>query len=345
MRVLTVGIALVALVGCKNEVEPTDDPVIDDTDDDIPDTFLGRTFKPADVERDGQSLRAGLIAVTVEADGSWTLGAFLGGSRLTGTGNFGVELPPTAPAADVRDLPGDRRGALYLPLVYDDTDLDEVYTDNDDDFVLGVASDRWLVYLETPAGGEAAGWGVVDPTGEAWTLYRLTEQAAVQLYGLTARARLQGIYEGTRTGIGVIAVDERWPGDGIDPWTPLDVAVNPENGQFDQTVDSRPPVGAFQFPEGGVRYVRAPLRFYEDTDASGDFDPETDQILDRGLCYDGSPLVLRFSDTPRTVSLARQIAALEWTTGWRFVTGAYGDSTEIERGDLQWARFSDDCGL
>lgn len=348
MRSLTVFLVAASLLGCKSDPDETDPVIIEDTDDDdIPDTFLGRTAKPSDVERSGQSLRAGLVAVTVESSGAWTLGPNLGGGKLSGTGNFGIELPKVAPSDQIRDLPGGRRGALYLPMVYDDTDLDEVFTDNDDDFVMGLAKDRWLVFIESGLTGEDTGWQVVDPTTDSWAFYRLTEQAEVRLHGLSAVARLEGIYEGEREGVGVVAIDERWPGgDGINDWTPLDVMVSAENGQFDDQADSRPPVEAFQFPaDVSLRMVRAKMRYYVDTDGSGSFDPALDELLDEGLCYEGEPLILRFSDTPRTVALAREIGELEWTTGWRFVTGAYGASTEVERGDLRWTRYGDGCAL
>ena len=335
----------VGLVACKGEETDTEPPEeTQDTDPDIPDTFLGRTEKPSDVERKGEALRAGLVHVTVESDDSWTLGAYLAGGKLSGTGNFGIELPETAPSGDVGGLPGGRVGALYLPVVYDDTDKDDVFLDNDDDYVLGFAASRWLVYLETGADGEEPGWKVVDP--ESFQLYRLTEQAAVRLHGLTADARLQGIYEGEGTGLGVVALDERAPGAGEGTWSPLDVPVNADNGQFDDTANARPPVEAFQFPEGGgPRYVRASLRLYSDVDESGSYAPDQDTLTGQGLCYQGQPLVLRYADTPRTVTLARDIARLNWTTGWRVVTGEYGSETEIPRADLQWARFGDDCAL
>jgi len=345
--VLSLVCSLAALGACTGKDTDTEVPVeTGDTGDDIPDTFLGRTEKPSDVERTGEALRAGLLAVTVESDDSWTLGANLGGGKLSGTGNFGIQLPDVAPADDLRDLPGGRRGALYLPVVYDDTDKDDVYTDNDDDYVLGFAADRWLVYLESGAEGEDTGWSVVDPTGSDWTFYRLTEQAGVKLYGLSAKARLQGIYEGEAEGLGVVAIDERVPGEGVDDWSPIDVSVAADNGQFDDTAEARPPIGAFQFPDDAdVRLVRATLRFYSDDDASGDYDPAQDSLLPQGLCYQGQPLVMRFSDTPRTIAIAREIARLQWTTGWRIVSGPHGASTEIPRADLQWHRFGDDCDL
>ena len=336
------------LSGCTGKDTDTDPPVeTGDTDPDIPDTFLGRTDKPKDVERDGVALRAGLVHVELGQDGIWTIGAHLAGGKLSGTVNFGIELPTSAPDPAVA-LPPGWTGTLYLPVVYDDIDKDDVFIDNEDDLILGFSADRWLVHVQS-GDGVAPGWRVVDPTGEAWTDYPLTEQSAVPLYGLTATAKLQGVYEGTGTNLGVVAIDERFPGDGVGDWWALDTVMERlDSGgyKFEGDADSRPPIEAFQFPgDVDVRYVRATLRMYEDTDSSGDYDPNVDTLRSQRLCYGGVPLVLRYSDTPRSIAIARQIAALGWTTGWRVVTGPYGASTEVPRADVQWARFDDACAL
>lgn len=329
-------------LGCNGGDVDTDGGSPPPDTDDIPDTFLGRTEKPSDVEREGESLTAGLIRVTVGPDDAWELGGYLGGAPITGTGNFGIELPEKG---EELDLGNGRTGALYLPVVYDDIDRDKTFIDNEDDLVLGFSSTRWLVYLSAGGAGDPLGWSVVDASQPTWVFYKLTEQSVVRLYGLSAVARLQGIYEGDATGYGVVALDERYPGaDGSD-WAAVDVAVDAMNGQFDQTIDSRPPVDAFQFPPNGVRYVRAQVQFFNDVDGNGRFSPDTDTLADAGLCFDGKPLILRFSDTPRSIGIARSIAELGWTTGWRFVTGPYGASTEVSRADLKWTRFKDDCPI
>ncbi|MFK7930820.1 MAG: hypothetical protein AB8H79_21735 [Myxococcota bacterium] len=343
MRVWT--LALVLALGCAgkdDDTDPTD--TTDDTDIDIPDTFLGRTNKPSDVERTGTRISAGLLKVTVEGDGTWTVGDFLVGGKLSGTGNFGLVLPETAPAADVVPLDGGRTGALYLPIVFDDVNTDDVFADNADDLVLGFAADRWLVYLEAGSGDETLGWSVVNPAD--WTQYKLTEQAEVQLLGLSTTARIEGIYEGALDKVGVVAIDERaLDGGGFADWSAMDVLASPESGQFDSTIDVRPPIDTFQFPDSPVRYVRAAAQLYTDDNDSGAYEAQSDTLLEQGLCYEGAPLVLRYSDTPRTIALAREIDRLGWITGWRFVTGPYGSSTEVGRSDLRWYRYGDDCAL
>lgn len=341
MRAVLLALALVAC-NKDDDTGPDTDP---DTDPDIPPTFLGFTEKPDDVERVGDVLRAGVVRVTVAEDDSWTIGADLAGGRITGTGNFSVELTDAGPGGEMVDLAGGRRGALFLPVVYDDINRDDAFVDGSDDLVLGFAHDRWLVWLEQGVGDEVLGWSVVDPTGDEWELFRLTEQAVVRLRGLSAVAKLSGIYEGSRAGIGVVALDERVvQGGEFSDWAAVDVPVPPDSGQFEATIDSRPPIGAFQFPENSVRYVRAIGLFYDDADASGTYSRDAgDELLGSALCYQGSPLVLRFSDTPRTIEVARELDRLQWTSGWRWVTGGYPSSAEIPRGDMRWARFGDDC--
>jgi hypothetical protein len=344
MRAVLLGLALVACSGKDTDTGSETGP---DTDPDIPPTFLGFTEKPSDVERVGDELRAAVVRVAVETDGTWTIGEQLAGGRLTGTGNFSVALSDDGPGGSIEDLPGGRRGALYLPVVFDDSNRDDAFVDGSDDLVLGFAHDRWLVWLEQGAGAEEPGWAVVDPTGEQWVTYALTEQAVVRLRGLSAVARLNGIYEGSEASAGVIAVDERiLTGDDYSPWLALDVAIKPDSGQFEATIDSRPIIGAFQFPEGSIRYVRAVALLYRDADVSGTYDAEGgDTLSGAGLCFGGEPLVLRYSDTPRTIAVARELDRLGWTSGWRWVTGAYPSATEIPRGDMRWARFADDCAV
>jgi hypothetical protein len=332
---------VVLALGCNGKPEDSDETAVD-TDPDLPDLFLGYTEKPSDVERAGDAVTAGLVQVRVEADGRWTVLGHLASEPVSGTGNFAIELPEAPEATAAEDLGGGRRGTLYVPIVYDDSNRDGTFQDGADDLVLGFNQDRWLAYISQPASGDPAGWAVVDRSGETWAFYPLTTQAVVRLRGLTAEARIEGIYEGLEEGVGVVAVDERLvSGDTYSTWIPWQSSIA-DNGVFDAKVNSRPPVDAFQFPEGSVRYVRALALFYRDADASGSF--TWDEVLvGQGLCYKGQPLYARFSDTPRTLAVAREIDRLGWTTGWRFVTGAYGAETEVPRGDMRFYRYKDDC--
>lgn len=347
MRVWTLAVLLGT--GCTSgttETETaveTDDP---DTDPDIPDTFLGRTSKPSDIERSGTALRAGLLRITPEEDGWWTAGNYLLGGKLTGTGNFALQLPEAPPDLDIGYLPGGREGALYLPLVYDDVNADDLYSDNAVDLILGYAENRWLVYLTYSPEGEDLGWSIVDGDSQQWSQFPLTEQADIRLYGLSAEARIEGIYEGARRDMGIVAIDERTllgEGEGFPHFQALDVIPDPDTRQFDTTVDVRPPVPAFQFPDEQPRYVRALLQQYDDVNGDEMFSVGVDTLPGIGLCYKGEPLVVRYLDTPRSLRVARQIQQLKMTTGWRFVTGDWADSTEVSRNDLRWYRYDDEC--
>jgi hypothetical protein len=334
--------ALLLLAACSGKDTDTDGPdVIDDTDQDIPPNFIGFTEKPSDIERRGQSLRAGAVAVSyATVDGEWTMGDELASGLLSGTGNFGVILSDDGPGGSDVALEGGRTGQLFLPVVYDDVNVNERYEDGSDDLVLGYAKDRWLLWLSAGAGDEATGWHVVDPS--TWRLYGLNEQAVIQLRGLSATGRIQGIYEGDEVGAGVAAVDARSVDGGeASTFVAWSTAFNPENGQFDEVVETRPPLAAFQFPEDSLRYVRMTHRYFLDDNGDGVFTASQDTLLDRGLCLDGQRLDLRYSDTPRTIAIARDLERLGWTSGWRFLAG----ETEVGRSDLRWVRFGDDCAL
>lgn len=328
-------------VGCNKDDTDTDTDVVDtDTGEDIPDTFLGFTEKPSDVERQGEVLLAGLIEVTVQAGDVWEIGGTMASGRLSGTGNFGIELPD-GPPADLQDLPGGRRGRLYLPVVFDDVNRDGTLQEAADDYILGLAHDRWLAWLE-PGPDALDGWVVVDRTGESWTVYPRTEQATVRLRGLSATATLEGLYTGEREAVGFVAVEERaLAGEETTDWRGFSVLVE-ETGKFVGVADARPPIDAFQFPEGSLRYVRMTVAQFEDLDGDG-LEDEGEAVLPSLACIEGAPVHLRYSDTPRSVELARELDRLGWTSGWRLVTGSYGAETELDRGDIRWASYDDAC--
>jgi hypothetical protein len=335
---------MLLLAACGGE-EPDTDVVPDDTGDtgeDIPDSFLGFTEKPSDVERPS-GLRAGLLPLTIEEDGSWTVEEPLAGGGVSGTGNFGIELPD-GPIEGVVDLPGGRRGALFLPIIYQDANNDDTFRENTGESLLGYAHDRWAVWLETAAEGEPTGWVVVDPTVDGWTIYRRTEQAVIRLLGLGAVGRLEGLYGGADQGLGVMGIDERrLTGGEASDWVGYEAPVEADNGnRFVAVADGRPPVGAFQFPDGGLRYVRLATVFFEDLDGDGAHQ-EGEPVLPRAVCLDEQPVVARYSDTPETVAVARELDALGWTSGWRFVTGPPGAEVELDRAEIRWTTYGDDC--
>ena len=328
---------------CNGKDDDSEDTAVD-TDPDLPDLFIGYTEKPSDVERAGDAVFAGLVNVRIEGDNTWTVLSHLASEPVSGTGNFGIELPEAPPSEADADLGGGRRGTLYVPVVYDDSNRDGIFQDGGDDLVIGFSQDRWLAYISSPASGDPTGWTIVDYNVQPWVFYPLTTQSIVKLRGLSAEARIEGIYEGADAGVGVVAVDERYlSGPTFSTWVPLQASIA-DNGVFDTKIDGRPPVDAFQFPEGSLRYVKAIALFYQDGNADGLFTWDED-LVGRGLCFKGERLYLRFSDTPRKLSVARELDRLDWTSGWRFVTGARGSETEVPRGDMRFYRYQDDCAV
>lgn len=335
-------LCLALLVACNGK--DTDTDIVDTgTDTDVPDTLLGFIEKPADVARTGDQLRAGLVEVSVEADGAWTVGANLASARLSGTGNFGVVLPEANPAAEV-DLPGGARGTLYLPVVYDDLNRNETFEENVDDVVVGYAPDRWLAWISS--GADREGWVVVDARSQELTTYPLSEQVVVRLRGLNAVSTLKGVYGGDEGSVGVVGVDERQiTGGEAGDWITADAMVETGNGnRFEAVASGRPPVGVFQFRDDAPRYVRLAMVYFRNNDGSSGYDAEgSDELLPRGLCLDGEQVYLRYVDTPRTVAIARDLERLGWTSGWRFVTGTFESQTELNLTDVRWASYGDDC--
>ncbi|MFT7520845.1 MAG: hypothetical protein ACI9MC_002996 [Kiritimatiellia bacterium] len=336
---LLLGLGL-SLIGCDKEVETDTDTDRDTGTVDIPPTFLGYIEKPSDVERQGEHIRVAAVQVRVQGDGSWLVVDTLASGKLSGTGNFGMELPEVISADQHVDLGAGMRGAVYVPVAFDDLNNDEVYQDGVDDLVLGFSSNRWLAWIE--AGGDSKGWAVVDTTVEPWKQYPLTEQTVVRLRGLDAVGKISGIYEGEDKSLGVVSVDAHVLDGEYDDFAAWQAQIKDDSGQFTATVDVRPPIGLFFFPEGSIRYVSMLNLLYRDNDASGSW-TDGDQLTNRSLCYEGKPLYLRFSDTPRTLAVARQLGALDWTSGWRFYVHNDGAEIEVGRDKLRWIPVDDAC--
>jgi hypothetical protein len=299
----------------------------DDTDntgiEPLPPTFIGYTERVSDAERRGTSLQVALMRVTFGDDDTWNIGDQLAISPLTGTGNFGVILPDEPPSNHIRPIEGGRSGSFYLPIVFDDVNRNGQFNDGAEDLVLGFAETQWLVWLDEPASGEPAGWSVVDRSQGSVAFLPLNVQAVVNLWGLSSEPRITGVLTLRDDPVGIIARDARF----YDPGEPSDflgwsVVSNPSNGRFDTRVTIRPSIGAFQFPDDGVRYVRMAHNLFLDLDGNGTYTNGIDELLDDvGLCYDGQRFDVRFIDTPRTIAVARILSRDRMTSGWRFVVG------------------------
>lgn len=331
---------LLVLSACKRN--GTDDDTDDTGIEPLVPTFIGFTQRDSDAERRGESLQVGLMHVTVESSGEWTIGEQLAIAPLTGTGNFGVELPPEAPSADIGTIDGGTAGALYLPVIFDDVDRDGVFVETDNDFVLGYAEALWLVWLDAPAGGQEVGWAVIDRSGDTPAFRPLTSQSVVDLWGLSSEPRLTGTLTVGEQRLGVVARDARHidggEGSAFRAWSAV---TNASTGRFEATVTLRPSADAFQFPEGSVRFARMTHQLFVDVDDNGAYTPDTDTLLDKGLCYEGERLDVRFVDTPRSVAVARVLARDRLTSGWRFLAG----DDELNTTSLRFIPFGEGCDL
>ncbi len=331
---------LLVLSACKRN--GTDDDTDDTGIEPLVPTFIGFTQRESDAERRGESLQVALVHVTVEASGEWTLGEQLAIAPLTGTGNFGVELPEQAPDGDIGTIDGGTAGAMYLPIILDDVDRDGLYVEADNDFVLGYAESLWLVWLDAPAGGQEAGWAVIDRSGDTPAFRPLTSQSVVDLWGLSSEPRLTGTLNVGEQRLGVASRDVRhFDGGEASAFVAWSAVSNATTGRFETTVTLRPSADAFQFPEGSVRRAVMAQQLFVDVDENGAYTPGTDTLLDKGLCYEGSRLEARFVDTPRTVAVARVLARDRLTSGWRFVV----DGEELNTTSLRFIPFGDGCDL
>lgn len=310
------------------------------TETDIPPTFLGYTERSSDAERRGTSVQVALVEVQDESSSDWVIGEQLAIQGLSGTGNFALELPDQPPSSHLRDLPGGGTGALYLPVIFDDANRDGVFEELSADLVIGVGEERWLVYLTAPQGGQPEGWAVYE-RGEGDPVYRpITAQAVVPLWGLSSQPRLSGVLSVEGTRLGVVALDERRFGEG-EPSTFAAWSSAPplETGRFDVTVTIRPSVAAFQQPPDAPRHVRMAHRIFEDVNDDGVYTESTDILRSESICFDGEAIGLRFVDTPRSIAEVRELAAFEYTSGWRFIVG----DEEINTNALRWVPFGQGC--
>lgn len=337
---LLAGLGAGLLTGCGRDRE-TDDTGGIDTEPLSP-TFLGFTERESDAQRRGESLQAAVLQLTIEPDGSWTLGEQIGITPLTGTGNFGIILPDEPPASHIGSLEGGRSGALYLPVVFDDVNRDGLFNEGATDLVLGFANLHWLAWLDAPGSGESEGWAVYDQSDGDPSFRSLNAQAVVDLWGLDGQPRLIG--QLTRTGerLGIVARDARFYDEGepsnFRAWS---MVASLDTGRFDVTVSVRPPVDAFQADPERVRFARMVHNLFIDNDENGTYTPEIDDLLDTGLCWQGERLDLRFIDTPRTIAVARILQRERMTSGWRFVAG----DSEINTPATNALPFGEGCEL
>jgi hypothetical protein len=298
-------------------------------------TFLAFTERESDAERRGVALSVALVHIT----GDWVLGDSLTVAPVLGTGNFGVVLPDGVPSSHVGSLPGGRRGAAYLPIVFDDVNRNEALEDGASDLYLGYSELQRLVWLDDDS-GPSGPWAVLDLADDQPAYFGLNAQAAVQLWGLSSEPRLTGLLGPEVETRGVVAVDARV----VDGGTPSnfvawsDVA-HPVTGRFEGHARIRPGFDTFQ--DGTPRFAHMTHVLFDDVDGDGAFTPDVDTLTDKGLCYDGERLDLRYVVTPTTFAGARELAQARITSGWRFLR----TSGELNTSNLRWIPFGQGCDL